>query len=236
MAKHDPNTIRMVEGILLLANKYQIDHLRERLERDWPSKLIDWDVNELEIKANKEHKQGISLPDPCEAIRLARRCGTPSILPAAFYRLSRIRGISNRHMPVSLQQIMLDPNARSVVPTTDFSLLSAQDLYCLVVGRDVILHIFERYLGDTLDEMTKPENKHSTSNPDKCWKSLLKFQSKLRQEVFQNFNDPLFIMNGRDDYSSSECWVCQHVFMDLLKPKREFIWENLPSLFMLDTK
>ncbi|GJJ13651.1 hypothetical protein Clacol_007907 [Clathrus columnatus] len=168
--KHNINTIRAVEGILLLANKYQVDHLRELivglLEQDWPTKLSHWDLNEMEIRAKKGLSEFInesSIPDPCEVIRLARKCDVSSILPAAFYHLSRIRGISYRHLPESLQETFSYEDREE---TSDFSLLSVEDFCCLLVGRDAMLRIFKSYLDTAL--LSAMNSNRCTSDPDEC--------------------------------------------------------------------
>ncbi|KIJ53535.1 hypothetical protein M422DRAFT_107206, partial [Sphaerobolus stellatus SS14] len=102
--KLQPDTIRRVEGTLILATKYQSDSLRNRiialLEADWPSTLTGWDTREAEMRREIElcgHKWEEHLsnaeeiwPEPASCIRLANLCGVPSILPAAFYDLCRI--------------------------------------------------------------------------------------------------------------------------------------------------
>lgn len=105
--KLDPRTPDAVRSILLLANKYQVDSIRrriiERLESDWPQSIQLWDRLEAEIEVMKApfydeygnaEVDGLPmddiLPEPASAIRLARDCDIPSILPAAFYHLSRL--------------------------------------------------------------------------------------------------------------------------------------------------
>lgn len=91
-----------------MANKYQVDFIRQkivaRLESDWPQTISAWERLESEISTmgDQEIALGYSgspsrpltldnaLPEPASAIRLARDCNIPSILPAAFYHLSRL--------------------------------------------------------------------------------------------------------------------------------------------------
>lgn len=93
--------------MLLLANKYQVDSIRRRivehLEADWPQSALAWERLEAEVEVMStrfydQHSSTVvdglplddALPEPASAIRLARECNIPSILPAAFYHLSRL--------------------------------------------------------------------------------------------------------------------------------------------------
>ncbi|EPQ50720.1 hypothetical protein GLOTRDRAFT_50178, partial [Gloeophyllum trabeum ATCC 11539] len=98
----DPKTPSIVDPILSIATKYEIRVLREpiikQLTEDWPTTLKAWDVLEKEIavmlKAAYDDPvvfiMDDHLPEPVSAIRLAYKCGVPTILPAAFYHLSRL--------------------------------------------------------------------------------------------------------------------------------------------------
>ncbi len=105
---HDPNTARIVSGVIRLADKYLIEPLHRRLVQqvcdDWPTTLNDYDISQAEI----DTLEGLSgrsvqdtlypcgegpyprsiLPEPISAIQFAQEFGCPQILRAAFYRLS----------------------------------------------------------------------------------------------------------------------------------------------------
>ncbi|GJJ06939.1 hypothetical protein Clacol_001135 [Clathrus columnatus] len=239
--KYNVNALRTMEGILLLANKYQIDHLRELiiglLERDWPSKLDHWDYNEVESRAKKrffELIDEISMPDPCQVIRLARKCNVPSILPAAFYRLSCIQGISYRHLPEPLQEKFSD---RIQKETADFSLLSVEDFCCLLVGRNAMLHVFEDSLNEAFWKALEYEHPPLASH--QCGQGLEHLKYSLRQAVFLFHNDLLSIMNAESAVGiepPQTCQDCREQLLGLLEESREAFWRRLPSLFMLDPK
>ncbi|GJJ13642.1 hypothetical protein Clacol_007898 [Clathrus columnatus] len=235
--KHDADTVHIVEGILLLANKYQVDHLRERiinlLERDWPPTLSDWDINEGEIGVISDNLEGTFsidtyTPEPCEAIRLARKCGVPSILPAAFYHLSRIRGTADRRLPTTAR--LVEEGER----TADFLLLSVEDLRCLIVGRDAIFDVFKEYV----DEATEKAIKHghcSSSDPSECVRGLYKFGDQLEKEMLRN-RDPLFLMKDGGScfaWPLDTCDVCRGIYLTTLENNRGDFWRRLPWLFLL---
>ncbi|GJJ13667.1 hypothetical protein Clacol_007923 [Clathrus columnatus] len=242
--KHDADTVRTVEGILLLANKYEADHLRKRiidlLERDWPSELSDWDINEAELAVKAESgtfRTKNSILDPCEAIRLARKCDVPSILPAAFYYLSSIQGVSDRHLPDSLEKILSKGSGLGIA---GFSLLSAEDLRCLLVGRDAILHLFRDYFREA-DGKVRSYIKHSNLDHEDCQRRWRRFEDGLRLEVLHYDIDPLLVMKRDTDSFEVRCLAerpCDHCleeFFSSLSRNREILWEQLPSLFMLDS-
>lgn len=94
-----PETPFAVRAMLSMATKYQISYIRdcivERLESDWPQTILSWDTLEGEIERTTEHSNvhwytDDRFPEPASAIRLARDFNIPSILPAAFYQLSRL--------------------------------------------------------------------------------------------------------------------------------------------------
>ncbi|TFY59753.1 hypothetical protein EVG20_g7669 [Dentipellis fragilis] len=80
---YDPDTQLKVRPLLRMADKFQVDVLRDRivaqLVSDWPQTIRQWDKLESEIQTR-----------PASAIRLARDFNIPEILGTAFYHLSRI--------------------------------------------------------------------------------------------------------------------------------------------------
>jgi hypothetical protein len=89
------DTAYLVAGPLKLATKYQVDDLRARiitqLELDWPTTLDSWEKREDYMQKNRSGDDSASdiraHPEP--VIRLALECDVPSVLPMAFYDLSR---------------------------------------------------------------------------------------------------------------------------------------------------
>jgi hypothetical protein len=79
-----PDTMMMLEGILKLATKYQIDPLRARvvavLQSEWPTSLQNWD--------SIMQKEKVVRQFPGHIIRIARDFDVPNVLPIAFYELS----------------------------------------------------------------------------------------------------------------------------------------------------
>ena len=97
-----PDTALAAKGALKLIDKYQVDPLRERLvrhiEADWPQSPMEWialykikkayaEKNKYHLELNMNTPMENKFPEPASAIRLARECNIPSILPAAFLDL-----------------------------------------------------------------------------------------------------------------------------------------------------
>ncbi|KAG6828380.1 hypothetical protein H0H92_008180 [Tricholoma furcatifolium] len=88
------NDFLPIAGVLRLADKYFVDHLRERclkrLDADWPSTLAGWDRREQAAtdSLGRYHPREMC-PHPILVIHLALELGITSILPAAFYDLAR---------------------------------------------------------------------------------------------------------------------------------------------------
>jgi hypothetical protein len=89
----------------VLARKYQVDWIREmvayHLEHQWPLTLAGWDrianaeVTDALVEEDPESWEPDDslklhrLPEPVTAIRLARECDVPVVLPLAFLHLLR---------------------------------------------------------------------------------------------------------------------------------------------------
>ncbi len=84
----------VVAAVLRLSTKYMVDSLRirclYRLFLDWPISLYLWDQREsLATSPSGVYFARGARPHPILVIQLALEIGIPSVLPAAFYDLSR---------------------------------------------------------------------------------------------------------------------------------------------------
>ncbi|THH19822.1 hypothetical protein EW146_g1429 [Bondarzewia mesenterica] len=93
---NDCDDFRIVAGILRLSTKYMIDTLRAKaiahLSIAWPTTLKGWDAREDKARAYElEHTPGCLhlYPSPIAVINLARQVNSSTLLPSAFYDLSR---------------------------------------------------------------------------------------------------------------------------------------------------
>ncbi|KAF8826080.1 hypothetical protein HHX47_DHR6000588 [Lentinula edodes] len=93
---NDQDDFRVVSGVLRLSTKYLVDSLREKaiahLSIAWPSTLKGWDARE-DVARAYEMETGTSgarlYPSPLAVINLAREVDAPTLLPSAFFDLSR---------------------------------------------------------------------------------------------------------------------------------------------------
>ncbi|KZP14391.1 hypothetical protein FIBSPDRAFT_912810 [Athelia psychrophila] len=92
--KAHANDFTAISAVLRLSTKYFIDHLRRRcmhrLNMDWPSSLKAWDAREKDaVDAQGRYSPRDACAHPILVIHLALELGLESLLPAAFYDLSR---------------------------------------------------------------------------------------------------------------------------------------------------
>ncbi|KAF8798311.1 hypothetical protein BYT27DRAFT_7177806 [Phlegmacium glaucopus] len=227
----DPRTPNSVKPILLLANKYAMDRIRERIvdhiEQDWPLTLQLWDKLEFQIDWARQLSRSDAdiyqlylddhLPEPVSAIRLARECDIPSILPAAFYHLSRL---SISHAGNGLRDA--DDGRR----TAEWDLLSAQDLLCLIRG--------QRRLAWVAQEMpTQLPGRQCDCAALDCLKVF-----KEVQDACEGSSDVLQVIRSymeRGSYGpgSKICLTCCYLIRYNLAQFRQEIWTSLPSFFCL---
>ncbi|KAF7361602.1 hypothetical protein MVEN_00503400 [Mycena venus] len=147
LLKAEDFAARMYEPVVL-AKKYQIDWIPEmaasHLDRQWPQTLTGWDrIADVEITdalavgdpecyewddSLKLHR----LPEPATAIRLARECDTPQIIPLAFLHLLR--------QPYEVNPDLWDEDIlhAQIWETPERQLLTTEDLKRLALARERI--------------------------------------------------------------------------------------------------
>ncbi|TFY54802.1 hypothetical protein EVG20_g9562 [Dentipellis fragilis] len=242
IAPLSPNTPLHVKPILVLADKYGVQYVRgpiiDQLERDWPQSLFDWDCLEAEIESRRDvfnqHQASCELdddyPEPGSAIELARQCDIPSILPAAFYHLSRI--------PINYDWDNIHaswddpPDDYWVGRSARWDRLSKEDLLCLLQGRAKL----DKYL-DELCSMLYPEphTQDSTCNPDiwyAFWESV--WQECRRGKDILAVLSPFSEMSGNFSKRWEKlCWSCRDKITTKASKCRKEIWDRIPEFFQL---
>ncbi|CAA7260994.1 unnamed protein product [Cyclocybe aegerita] len=90
----DPDLAFKMFGVMKLADKFMVDALKQmivdRLRRDWPRSLKEWDEKQDVWEQNKSSVGAFAYPEPASAIRLARAFDSdpPLLNPVMFYALS----------------------------------------------------------------------------------------------------------------------------------------------------
>ncbi|KIJ57794.1 hypothetical protein HYDPIDRAFT_34785 [Hydnomerulius pinastri MD-312] len=148
---------------LILAQKYMADDIRSaivsQIEAEWPQNIWQWDSLENESALKPEELRYFAIgpfggpdekmpasewddyfPEPASAIQLARVADIPSILPAAFYQLSRTRPSDDFDEWRSPEGTQLDPmrEFKDDKRTARWSRLSKDDLYRLMLGKEAM--------------------------------------------------------------------------------------------------
>lgn len=220
-----------------MANKYQIAHIRDcivgRLESDWPQSLAACDALEGGLERIIDHIGAPwyiddLFPDPASAIRLGRDCGVPTILPAAFYQLSRLKISNDRARRGAGWKAMETFDER----TARWDLLSGDDLLCLMRGqsklRNFILGFSTRF-----------------SCPQSDWKSRCRVMTRMcnisedqsaatATDILEHFRSfETAFRKAVEEPGWDVCQECEEAVRDQLNTIREEIWRKLPEYFEL---
>ncbi|KAG2352877.1 hypothetical protein BDR07DRAFT_1312116 [Suillus spraguei] len=241
----DPNTPSLVKKVLTLANKYGIDHLRDRIvehvEADWPQSLRQWDLLEAEILAMEdtwytydEYNNGPIdnyLPEPASAIRLARECNIPSILPAAFYHLSRLSIKDNWRNPHTSNMEPEVPYRNSFCGnrTADWTILSTQDYICLLRGKTKLASIADRLF--SASHVGNDQHSSNACSLSQGRTLLADMRETCRQSP--DILDTLRRFLGRTALKNEVCPACRLYIQMELRRLRHAIWVGIPEYFGL---
>lgn len=234
-----PETPFAVRAMLSMATKYQISYIRdcivERLESDWPQTILSWDTLEGEIERTTEHSNvhwytDDRFPEPASAIRLARDFNIPSILPAAFYQLSRLN-IADDHARQRKEDNSLYDPSFNIARTARWDLLSGDDLLCVMRGQEKLRKVVRQFVppllcGKTdfsqLCDISKVLNELSREHG-----------AATTTDVLEHFRQ--ITIHYRKEYGTERniCDPCEDVADELLGSIREKIWKKLPEYFEL---
>jgi hypothetical protein len=239
----DPNTPSSVRHVLALANKYELDHLRNRivahLESDWPQSLWEWDQLEGQIHLmsmtwGEKHICDTMprflddyLPEPASAIRLAREHDIPTILPAAFYHLSRLSIWSDRHAVRSSagrKSILIDRQQ-----TAEWDILTVTDYICLLKGRAKLSAATKELLRFTLHI----EDGHWSEG--RCSTGRRELHEEIREACLHTTDllHTLKLYAARESFGNEICDTCSIYIRSDVKMFRDVIWMELPEFFHL---
>lgn len=219
--------------------------LRERiiaqLEEDWPTNVFCWELLENEIQMHgttlKEHSYqddeddfGIvdgRYPEPGSAIRLAKECQVPQILPAAFYHLARIP--SQHEWDNVRKDVSVWTNCAGWSRSARWKLLDAGDMMQLLRGRDILA--------------TKVQNIKQNVIGSNHWTSRCKSHqrcSEWRGGLWSCVEDEcspydplaaLAVCHRKVDSAPEGCFSLW--FPTFRKSERKAIWDEVPKMFGL---
>ncbi|TFY54803.1 hypothetical protein EVG20_g9560 [Dentipellis fragilis] len=242
----DPNTPLRVKSLLILADKYDVQHLRElivnRLEDDWPQSLFEWDSLEAEVSSKVEactlHDISATdvdddYPEPGSAIQLARQCNIPNILPAAFYHLSRISiDFDWDHLRTaegSAPEAWYTGGSRSA----RWNCLSKEDFICLLQGRARLAE----YVEDTLCLQSAYPKAHAGGDCSEAdWST---FWHQFRKECKQDLDILAVLRLYSELFNDVTAWKglcisCRAKISSQATTARQEIWRQIPTFFKLE--
>lgn len=253
--KNDSADFRMVSGILRLATKYLVDSLRTKalvhLSRAWPTSLKGWDAREDLARADEmQSGPGMSTvyPSPADVVILAREVNAPSLLPSAFYDLSRY------HYTQLFEQD--DENGNSI---TDLPLSNA-DLQRLALGKEASQHAITTLIRSMGSHSHPLLLGHHTHSHRSCRRDFSELVALATQHYLfdreRGCTDPLYVAeelgqplydfgqaSGADDArfgesrrsaEVSECEACARALAMWTTRERERMWKMIPLWFRLD--
>jgi hypothetical protein len=235
---NDRHDFRVVSGILRLSTKYILDPLRtlaiDHLSVAWPTALRAWDA--------REDVPRVQYPSPIDVINLARELNVPSLLPAAFYDLSRF----------PFAQIFEPPDTHRLCST---SALSNADIQRLALGKEAaqnhITHLI-RAMGSIHSCVAVHPRRASffsatardvCVSPAACRKDFAELVDLATQHFLfdreRGCTDPLYVAEELGQLKSGgaefcECRPCAAQLELWAAREREKMWKLVPSWFRLD--
>lgn len=257
---NDRDDFRAVSGILRLASKYIIDTLRVKalshLSEAWPSSLRAWDMREDLTRVHELQTAlhpGTRYPSPVTVINLAREIDAPSLLPSAFYDLSRYQ----------FHQIL---EAAEEDPLHDASgsqqpFLSLSDTQRLALGKESAQQAITTLIQAMGHSQHIRQNYHRKSSSKSLGSNLglsstqsavcvsaaacRKDFSELVDLATQHYlfdrergaSDPLYVAEELGQLKSaefSECVACARSLENWAAKEREKLWKLIPLWFRLE--
>jgi len=253
---NDPDDFAIVSGILRLSTKYAMDSLRSKaiahLNIAWPTSLKGWDLREdkahaCDLASSAEHTS--LYPSPIDIINLARETNVPSLLPAAFYDISRYT-FSQIFEPVDDEPSRFRGAAAG-------GTLSSDDMRRLALGKEASAHA----VGAVIHAMGRGPLAHSRkgafslqshpsahhavtvcATPGACRRDFAELVALATQHYVcdreRGYADPLYVAEELGALKSadvSECRACARALEVWAAKERERMWKMIPLWFRLDS-
>ncbi|KAH0836409.1 hypothetical protein J3R83DRAFT_8010 [Lanmaoa asiatica] len=260
---NDPADFQVVSGVLRLATKYVVDSLRSKaldhLSVAWPATLKGWDAREdtsrsFELQAGSE---GI-YPSPIAIINLAREVNAPSLLPSAFYDLSRYSfsqifdyGESFEEgawqcplSPIDMQRLSLGKEASQHAITTLIQSLGSHARTLMAGPANIFSHQHHpssyghthRTCKRDFSELVTLATQHYLFDYQRGCMDPLYVADELGQPLY-DLCQPLGtdrLGGSRRSLEQAECQPCANALETWAKKERERMWKMIPLWFRLD--
>lgn len=250
--KHNPDTPFLIDGLLGLVTKYQMDKVFDSIvalfKADWPQDLDEWDrfmatVDKRSLAQKIEDdgeaycpRGGSRILEPVSAIQLGRKYNFPeSMLTSAYYHLSRTSIVC--HWNTCCEE-------HSDLPVTGklgarWELLTAEEHRVLAYGRYMLEDNIGRYTGVLLAGLKEHRrgNRLFFEHKDTCKDAMASFHStlddkeKIRSEGLVDYFGK-FERRERAELLGF-CPSCAQVVADFAGRVRFGIWDDLQRFFVL---
>ncbi|KAJ7462250.1 hypothetical protein B0H11DRAFT_2160122 [Mycena galericulata] len=243
--KLDPSHFSVIDALLRLTTKYQVNHLRSSLLREmqrvqWPVRLAQWEVREAEATDSNGHYDArLHYPHPILVINLAQAINASEILPSAYYDLSRY--------------VVSETTAGYTDSDNVVHQLSPDDLMSLLKGREHASRFLSTFIVNELEGREPSVSCVHIRDEDAAQRRACQaaFES-ITFEILRDVNgvthrssDPLFaivdaeLMQTRDDAQGQPsvlraCEFCRLEFGAAVDQAREEFWSKLPIWFGVD--
>ncbi|KAF7791100.1 hypothetical protein EIP86_002061 [Pleurotus ostreatoroseus] len=230
----DPNLPLLVQGTLILANKYQVTTVTKAicacLMEAWPRTVGEWDSRQNLISYTAEEckrdRNGKTLgkylnelfSEPGSALGLALKCAVPEIIPAAMYQLALIDPENNwDNMP--------EQKLRAGARGARWDCVPKSALLCVMRGRERLLKAQSRQLNTNF-------TRAKDCNSDCCDDSWSLEAVKLRTiDVLAEMK----LVEKKIWAVSDICQRCRFHAVAVMRARREAYWAALTKLFELNT-
>ncbi|GJE88201.1 BTB/POZ domain-containing protein [Phanerochaete sordida] len=242
VAPRHADTLKVIGGPLRLAAKYDMESVTRELvpvlERHWPSTYAGWVHAEKGFRLSHPGVVQITrerYQDPAAAVRLAMDLCLRSVLPAAFYDLSRIS------IRKPLRAVPHDRWA-------DAALLSWEDMERLTIARERLARYLEEDLFRTIERSITDLmghigdvygiRKHSCEgNLEKWWVRAHPVPGRAYSDgplaSLQGLAEALENEDSDDEYLTNVCRGCRRELAGELRLEAPDLWNKLPELFDL---
>lgn len=239
LQQHEDLSYERLNALIDISEKYQIDviinQLVSRIEADWPLTLQEWD--RYEIVSRNVWKTGSfpctwpreMLPEPVTAIKLAQRLGIKSVLPAAFYDLTRIRYSDDWDQCVKEKEFCVHRKGAR------WKLLTAADHMQLGLVRDASISLL-RNLGLVAGVCRDREHPQActglTRNLFPAWISAIsrlqdRISSNVDRDTLRKLREPLEKGIFQPEFPTDFCNVCAGSVIEQLRLRREETWSAI---------
>ncbi len=226
-----------------MATKYEMPELREKLvrivESEWPLTLDEFeDFDRRQDELYKRHEDGIVelsswplhlIPEPAAAIALALEFNIPSILPAAYYDISRC-SVECDWEDVNLNSLGFHVCHRGK-PARWHSMSAPAHRHLLRIQGVINFGAFRVQRSCSIGPRRTCQAFLTCKG---IWSelSLQLVTPKLHCDILKRLRDIQHVKeNHSDPLPSKLCKSCEEIFLEEMVVMREHVWSKIQEIF-----